>query len=513
MDERSCVIGIDCSTTATKAIAFDRQGGVLTEGRREFTLSRPHAGWHEQDPESWWTSTAGAVRDVADAVGPERIVAVGITHQRESFACLDERGRALRPAILWLDGRAGEQIARYGNEDLHRISGKPPDITPALYKLLWLREHEPEVLERAVHVVDVHGYLVQRLTGQWTTSWATADPLGLVDMESFEWSPELLELVGLTTEQLPSLVAPGDVIAELGDDVARDLGLKPGTPIVAGAGDGQCAGLGANITEPGRAYLNMGTAVVSGVYSDPYRWDPAYRTLSGPIPRTYDLETVLSSGTYVVAWYVERFEREPDAALGLSAEQILEAAAAQVEPGCEGLVMLPYLNSAQSPYWDADARGAFVGWRGVHGRAHMYRAVMEGIAYALRQQGEGVEASVDTPVERYVAMGGGSRSPLWMQMVADVTRRPVTLSRSVETTALGAAILAAAAVELHGSGDIRAAAEAMSGEGRTFEPEETHQARYDAVYDVYRDLYPALRDLFPRIEAAVRKPSAVGSSA
>jgi xylulokinase len=364
-----------------------------------------------------------------------------------------------------------------------------------------------------VHVVDVHGYLVQRLTGQWTTSWATADPLGLVDMASFEWSPELLDLVGLTTEQLPSLVAPGDVIAELGDDVAEELGLKAGTPIVAGAGDGQAAGLGANITEPGKAYLNMGTAVVSGVFSEDYRWDPAYRTLSGPIPRTYDLETVLSSGTYVVSWYVERFEREPDAALGLSAEQILEAAAAQVEPGCEGLVLLPYLNSAQSPYWDADARGAFVGWRGVHGRAHMYRAIMEGIAYALRQQREGVEASMDTPVERYVAMGGGSRSPLWMQMVADVTRRPVTVSRSVETTALGAAVLAAAAVELHGSGDIRAAAEAMSGEGRTYEPEETHQARYDAVYDVYRDLYPALRDLFPRLEAAVRKPSAVGSAA
>jgi xylulokinase len=511
------VIGVDCSTTATKAVVFDAAGTAVAEGRRSFPLSRPRPGWHEQDARTWRESTFGALADAVSQVDATDVLAIGLTHQRESFVCLDERGWAIRPAILWLDGRAGPQIREHGSAAVHELSGKPPDVTPALYKLLWLRENEPQTLERAAMVTDVHGYLVHALTGQWRTSVASADPLGLVDMSTGAWSEQLLGMVGLTLGQLPEVVAPGTVVGELTDEAARATGLRAGVRVVAGAGDGQSAGLGADVTVAGRAYLNLGTAVAAGTHSDTYRWDRAFRTMFSPVPGAYTLETLLSGGTYIVSWYVERFGSIPELGLGLSAEQVLETAAAQLPRGSDGLMLLPYWNAAQTPYWDPAARGVVLGWQGMHGKAHLYRAALEGIAYELRLQTDGVDAVLGSPVERFYAMGGGSRSPLWSQLVADITGRPVTLCRETETTALGAAILAAAAVDLHGSGApgrasapaatpdaIRAAADAMTGFARTVHPDPVAAAVYDRFFDVYRDLYPRLADLFPRLAEATR---------
>src|SRR5215203_2505091 len=190
-------IGIDSSTTATKAVVWDQDGRSVAEGRCAFPLTKPRPGWHEQDAEDWWRSTVTALREVAAAVDSRQIGAIGLTHQRETFVCVGEDGRPLRPAIMWLDSRSAPQVKEYGSERMHRITGKVPDPTPALYKLYWLRDHEPGLLERSRKVVDVHGFLVHRLTGNWRTSWATADPLGLVDMESFDWSDEILSGLNL----------------------------------------------------------------------------------------------------------------------------------------------------------------------------------------------------------------------------------------------------------------------------------------------------------------------------
>jgi xylulokinase len=172
------VIGVDSSTTATKAVVWGREGRAVTEGRQEFDLSIPHPGWHEQDADEWWRSTAAALRKAARGVDASQIEAIGLTHQRETFACLDDNETPLRPAMLWLDARAVKEVEEHGSEELHRITGKPPDTTPALYKLLWLRAHEPEVLERTAKVVDVHAFVVKHLTGEWKTTSACADPLG-----------------------------------------------------------------------------------------------------------------------------------------------------------------------------------------------------------------------------------------------------------------------------------------------------------------------------------------------
>ncbi|MFL5665649.1 MAG: FGGY-family carbohydrate kinase [Ktedonobacteraceae bacterium] len=499
------VIGIDCSTTATKAVVWDLNGAPIADGRATFPLSTPQPGWHEQDAEDWWRATRTALREAAAKVDISRIKAIGLTHQRESFVCVNADGRPLRAAILWLDARSADEVARYGSEHIHQITGKPPDPTPALYKLYWLRNHEPGLLERTAKVVDVHAFLVHCFTGHWRTSWASADPLGLIDMQRFDWSDEILRDLGITREQMCELVPPGAVVGGLKPDVAQELGLRADLPIVAGAGDGQTAGLGANITEPGKAYLNLGTAIVSGAYSDHYAWGREFRTLAGPIPRTYTLETLLRGGTYTISWFVDQFSgvRAADLNLGLGTEQILEAAASQVAPGAEGLLLLPYWNTCATPYWDAQACGTIFGWRGHHGKAHMYRALLEGLAFEQRLGTDGMEKGVGRPIERLLAMGGGSRSPLFCQIMADIVSRPVTVCREAEATCLGAGMFGAAGVGAFR--DMREAATAMSGEGATFQPDPKRAAFYDRLYtDVYKELYPRLAPLFPALANALR---------
>jgi xylulokinase len=491
------VIGIDCSTTATKAVVWNREGKAVAEGRATFPLSNPHPDWSEQNAEDWWRSTKEALMQAAGQVDARRIGAIGITHQRESFVCLDKNEQPIRPAILWLDSRPREQVEQFGSEKIHQITGKPPNPTPGFYKMLWIQEHEPNTLERADRVVDVHAFLVNRMTGNWRTSWASADPMGLVDMETFDWSDELLDMVGLDREQMSEICPPGEVIGELREDVATEVGLPAGLPIVSGAGDGQAAGLGANITEPGRAYLNLGTAVVSGSYSEQYSWDREYRVLSGPIPRTYTLETLLTAGTFTVSWFVEKFGgiKPDELGLDLSAEQILEAAAAQVEPGANGLLAVPYWNNAMMPYWDLAARGVMLGWTGLHGKAHAYRAIIEGIAFEQRLMTDGAEKGLEKPIEKLLAMGGGSQSPLWCQIVADIMQRPISVCQELESTCLGAGMLAAAAIGIHD--DIPEAAAAMSGEGAKYEPDEKRVEFYDQMYtNVYKEIYPQLAPLF-----------------
>jgi xylulokinase len=506
MSSPTYVIGIDCSTTATKAVVWDQDGHSVAEGRCAFPLSKPRPGWHEQDAEDWWRSTVTALREVAAVVDSRQIGAIGLTHQRETFVCAGEDGRPLRPAIMWLDSRSGPQVKEYGSERMHRITGKVPDPTPALYKLYWLRDHEPGLLERSAKVVDVHGFLVHRLTGNWQTSWATADPLGLVDMETFDWSDEILSELGLGRGQLCELVPPGEVLGELRSDVAQEVGLPAGLPVVAGAGDGQAAGLGANVTAPGNAYLNLGTAVVSGTYSDHYAWGQEFRTLSGPIPGTYTLETLLRGGTYIVSWFVEQLGgiRTSDLGLDLTAEQVLETAASPLPPGSEGLFILPYWNAAQTPYWDPTARGVAFGLQGHHGKAHIFRAILEGIAFEQRLMTDGAETALGQPIERFLAMGGGSRSSLFCQIVADVTRRPVYVCRYTETTSLGAAMHAAAAIGWFPN--IREAAAGMSGESRRYEPDVERTARYERLYtEVYKELYGKLAPLFSALEATLEE--------
>jgi xylulokinase len=499
MTAADLVIGIDCSTTASKAVVWDMQGRAVAVGRRSYGLSHVRSGWVEQHAPDWWAATSGAIADAVAKVEPSRIAGIAITHQRETFVCLDSAGQPIRAAITWMDVRATAEVEAFGSPQVHEITGKPPNPTPAWYKLLWLKKHEPETIRRTAHVVDVAGYLVEKLTGEWATSWACADPLGLVDLRRFDYDDGLLEQAGLSRAKVSRLLPPGAIAGQLRAGVAAELGLKPGLPIVVGAGDGQSAGLGCNVTRPGRAYLNLGTGTVSGVYAETYSYAKAYRTMGGPVPGTYILETFIGGGTQNVVWFVEQLGVPAGLVntAGRSAEQLLEEAAVAVPQGAGGLLCLPYWTGAMTPYWDGHARGAFVGLSGLHGKAHMYRAVLEGIAMEQRLLTSGVEAATGQHIAEILMLGGGSRSPLWCQIIADVLGRSLKLVREQESTALGAGIHAAAALGFHA--DLRTAADAMTGIENSYEPEPQAHARYSDIFVAYRSIYPGLKSTFQLI--------------
>lgn len=494
---RPLVLAIDSSTTACKALAFDTSGTPVAVARVALSKASPEPGWQEQDAPDWWTAARGALAELMAQVDAADVVALSVTHQRETFVCLDEHDVALRPAILWLDTRASSQVRRLGSKRMHEVSGKPPSTTPSLYKLAWLADNEPEVLEHTSMIADVHAYLVRKLTGRWATSWASADPLNVVDMRTFEYAPELLATVGLRVEQFPELVAPGAILGEVTDEAALATGLPAGLPVVAGAGDGQCAGLGAAICEEGRAYLNLGTGITLGCHSDHYHTSLAFRTLSSPLAGKWTLEAVLASGALSLAW----FGREVAGDTSPDAYQRLQAAASKVAAGSEGLLFLPYLTSAETPHWDPAARGAWVGLRERHGLAHMYRAILEGTAFEQRIALSMIEQQIGSDVSVLRAMGGGAKSSLWVQVMADILRKPVEVAQQSETTALGVAILAAAAMSLDGESDVVATATRMSRGWRPVEPKLTGEIadRYRRLADAHARLYPALQSVFVEI--------------
>lgn len=500
--KRDLVIGIDCSTTAVKAVVWDLRGNALAEGRATYSLASPRDGWGEQDPIDWWHATLKAMRDACQKIDARRVAALSIAHQRETFACLGADGEAVRPAILWLDTRAKAEIASFGNESVHERTGKPPNTATSWYKLLWLKKHEPDALAKTRWIVDVQAYLVQRMTGQWRTSYGSVDPMGLLNLKTFTLDHELLALAGLEAGQIPEIHAPGERLGELSKDVAEAIGLLPGIPVISGTGDGQSASLGANITAAGGAFLNLGTGIVSGTFSQTYCWSNAFRTMSGAIPGTYSPETFIGGGAFNISWFVEKFfdVKTQSGSGDKTPEEILESAASQVVEGSEGLLHLPYLSGALAPYWDPNARGLYFGLSPKHGRAHFYRALLEGLAMEQRLATIGAEQALGAPIDSMRIMGGGSRSPLWSQILADVLKRPIELSREAETTCLGAGMMAAAGVGLHK--DMRTAAAAMSGVAKIYLPNDSVSRTYDSFYAVYCDLYPKLKETFIKLQVA-----------
>jgi xylulokinase len=327
----------------------------------------------------------------------------------------------------------------------------------------------------------------------------------IVDMSTFTYAPQVLEMLGVTEDQLPRLAAPGSVMAHVTEPVAKELGLPVGLPVVAGAGDGQSAGLGANVTGADRAYLSLGTSMTMGVHSDTYLYSRAFRTLSSPIAGGYTLEALLSSGGHCIAWFRDRLSGL-DKADG-PIEPRLEEMARGVPAGSGGIRFLPYLTSAETPYWDANARGVFVGVSDTHGVPELYRAVLEGLALEERVSLKRVQKATGVRVQRLSIMGGAANSTLFTQIIADVLGRPLDICAEVETTCLGAAILGATGVAAEGVSDVKEWAARMSHVARTVEPNTSVKWIYDLATKAHRKLYPALKDVFPLL-AEVRDRTA-----
>lgn len=511
------VISMDSSTTACKAIAWDAQGNAVAEGRASYPLKQPRPGFHEQSAEAWWEGACTALRACTAQIDTAALDGMALTHQRESFVVLDGEGAPLRDAILWSDERSAQQVAwlerSFGREELHRLTGKPPSMTASIAKIVWLLEHEAGLMARAATVVDVAGFLSRRLTGRRATSLASADPMGLVDMAQRTWAGDLLQSLGLRAELLSELVEPGALMGTVTAGAAQATGLPAGLPLFAGAGDGQCAGLGANSTQPQRAYMNLGTAVASGAWVPGYVTDRAFRTLYAPVGGGYYVEHVLRGGIYTLAWFSEKFAPElRSTLLGAAPEVVLEAAAARVPPGSCGLVAVPYWNNVMSPYWDPRASGITVGWTGVHGREHFYRALLEGIAFEQRLVGDAMMAATGVHYDEYVTMGGGSRSALLCSIHASITGIPVVRSTTAEATCLGAGILAATGAGWYP--DAGAAAAAMTQTAERFAPIAHEQAFYERLFtQVYRPLFPALQTVLNQLSELAREAEAAPGAA
>ena len=284
----------------------------------------------------------------------------------------------------------------------------------------------------------------------------------------------------------------------LDPEVAAQLGLPSSIPLAAGTGDGQAAGLGADAASDGTAYLNLGTSMVTGIASSAYLTNPAFRTLAGAAHGTYVLETLLNSAGYLTSWFREQF----GTAL---TDAELDTFAARIPPGCDGMLALPYWNAVQSPHWDPHARGATIGWYGGHGPAHLYRSILEGVAYELRLHLEGLEASTRQRITSLRAVGGGTRSALWLQIVADVTQREVLLGQEDEVSAKGAAVLAHAYVACGGNTGINTASHVMASELRVVRPDRQMATAYETAYAIHRNLYQQLRGVFSALSALRRK--------
>jgi xylulokinase len=499
------VIGIDSSTSATKAIAWDRRGRAFAEGRAPIAMSNPAPGFFEQDPADWWRSTASALKDVTAKIDAARIAAIGISNQRETFSVFAEDGTALRPGMVWLDDRARAQQKRFGEsfgaERIHAISGKPLDIIPCIYRMIWMAEHEPAIMAQAARIAEVHAYLAFRLTGNWVTSIASADPTGALDMRSQAWSEEILRAAKIDIAKMPQLVAPGTPMGELTKTAADATGLRPGTPVIAGGGDGQCAGAAAGVGAPGLAYVNLGTAIVSGSYGLEYAHDRAFRTEIAVADRGYIFETCLRSGTFLVDWLARQvFLADPARQRDLLQTLEVEAAASPV--GAGGVVLVPYWQGCMTPHWDSAARGVIAGLSGSTHRGDIYRALLEGIALEQAICTNKAEQATGEAITRYVAIGGGAASDLWSQILADATARPVSRSTTVEASSLGAAM--AAAMGCGWFPTLAASSEAMAGETtRTFEPDPKRSARYAELRAIYADLWPTLSAWNARMAAFV----------
>lgn len=500
------IIGIDQSTTATKAIAFDRRGHIVAEGRASVPLSNPRMGWFEQKVEDWTASVASSLKQLTKKVSKDRIAAVSISNQRESFAQFDAQNKPLRPGSLWLDERAHVEVKDIANEvgleRLHQISGIPNDVTPCRTRCLWLAKNEPKVWKKTAKTAEVHGVVAHFLTGQWKTSTSSASPMGLLDAKTYDWSDVLMKASRLTRDMLPELVASGEVMGEVTAQAAKLTGLKAGTLVVAGGGDGQCAGAGANTFQMGRAYLNLGTAAVSGSYGETYAVDRSFRSLVAVGETGYSYETAIRTGTYLVTWLVERiFHQNPAKNPKIFAE--LEAEAKNVPIGSRGLILIPYFSGIMTPYWDTDGRGVFAGLSGSHTRGDLYRALMEGIALEQAMMTNRV-AAVTSPIDHFAIVGGGSKSDLWCQIVADASGRDVKRLETPEASALGAAMAAAKGAGWFKS--VAAASAAMSGKPvKTFRPRTKEAKAYAELLSIYQDLWPQMSTWNARMQDFARR--------
>ncbi len=506
------LLGIDVGTTGAKALLIDSDGVVKGSTTTEYPMSTPHPLWAEQEPADWWAAAVTSIQRVLrkGGVSPADVAGVGLTGQMHGLVVLDAQGDVLRPCIMWNDQRTEEQCSQItqevGKENLLQLTGNPvlPGFTAP--KILWVRQHEPRIYQQVAKVLLPKDYVRYRLTGEFFSEVSDASGTSLFNVGQRRWSDEMLKALDIPRAWLPEVTESSEVSAHVNAWAARESGLLAGTPVVGGGGDQAAQAVGTGIVTEGLVSVTLGTSGVVFAASDDYRVEPEGKlhAFCHAVPGTWHLMGVMLSAAGSFRWYrdtlgdLERAEAEET---GRDAYDILTQSAANVPAGCEGLLFLPYLSGERTPYPDPDARGVFFGLTLRHDKAHMTRAVLEGVSYGLRDSLELMRA-LGLSIKQVRASGGGAQSPLWRQILTDVLDTEIVTVNVTEGAAYGAALLASVGAGVYPS--VPAACEAVIRLTDRMEPGSSASV-YADYYPRYRALYPALAPEFEAMAQVVDK--------
>lgn len=514
------LLAIDVGTQSVRAVVFDAAGALLDKAQvmLDPPYLAPQPGWAELDPECYWAAACRACQTLWShgVVPPATVSGLSVTTLRGTVVCADAAGRALRPAILWLDQRRATQVPPLGPlwRGLFTLAGAARLVHRLQIEAEanWIAEHEPELWRSTERFVFISGWLAHRLVGRWVD--AVSSQVGYVpfDYRRLNWAaPRGFQwrLACVQAAQLPDLVAPGQQLGRLTAAAAAALGLPATLPVVAAGADKACEVLGCGVLEPDVAQLSFGTTATVNTtqarYVEVQRLLPAY---PAALPGMWNTEIQIYRGFWMVSWFKREFaarEQARAAALGVPVEALFDRLVDDVPPGAMGLTLQPYWSpGTRDP--GPEAKGAIIGFGDVHTRGHLYRAILEGLAYGLRAGREQIEAKLHRPIRRVVVGGGGSQSDAAMQITADVFGLPVERPAVYETSALGAAINLAVGLGVHANH--RTAVEAMCRNARTFTPDAAAMKLYDALYrEVYTPLYGRLQPLYRSIRKITGYPA------
>jgi xylulokinase len=497
MKANSYFLGIDTSTTSSKALLIDERGDIVSVASSPHTLQTPRPLWSEQDPHEWWQAACESIRSVLKVsnVKSETIAAIGLTGQMHGLVLLDNEGEVLRPAILWNDQRTQVQCdeihQRIGREKFIQITGNVALTGFTAPKILWVKENEPDNYAKAAHVLLPKDYVRYKLTGEFAMDKADGSGTVLLDLRKRDWSDEILAALDIPRSWMPPLYEGPQITGYLTSAAATVTDLRVGTPVVAGGGDQAAQAVGVGAVKPGIIGLTVGTSGVVFATTPSALIEPEGRlhAFCHAVPGMWHFMGVMLSAAGSLKWYRDTL------AAGMSFDELLKEAEG-VPAGCEGLQFLPYLSGERTPYADPLARGAFIGLTLRHGRGHMTRAVLEGVAFGLKDCFSLIQNSGLEVITEVRASGGGIKSAVWRQILASILEAELTTTQVVEGAAYGAALLAG--VGARAWKNVATACKEAIRLAEITKPDETQTARYRAMYSIYRELYPLLMPIFQK---------------
>jgi len=497
------VLGIDVGTGGTRAVIMAEDGGIVGSATEEHEpFASPKIGWAEQRPEDWWRAAGVAVRKAlaAGKLKGEQVACVGFSGQMHGAVMLDSSGEPVRPALIWCDVRTERQCQeineRIGAKRLIELTCNPALPNFTLTKFLWIRENEPDNWNRVRSVMLPKDYVRFRLTGERATDVADASGTLMLDVAKRQWSSEVLKTLEIDPSLLPALYESPAICGAVSSAGSEATGLLKGTPVVAGAGDQAAGATGMGIVAPGAVSATIGTSGVVFAATDRPALDEQGRlhTFCHAVPGRWHVMGVTQAAGLSLRWFRDQFGIGNNANDGGDPYERLTAEAAGVPAGSDGLLWAPYLMGERTPHLDPNARGALVGLTASHTRGHVIRAILEGVAFSLKDTFS-IFTEMNVPVKEIRLGGGGSRSPLWRQIQADVYGHEVEIVEAEEGAAYGAAILAGVGAKIWQSAD--AACDSVIRVPERLRPAEKNAATMHASYAAYQRIYPALKSVFP----------------